>query len=125
MLGMSNTFGGVIVAVYPNDDGSTHFVQWSRRHGITDLVEPDEDDLPNLNDPATLGCIGHGLLAELPNAPISLVFDGEKWVCSDVDGLRVARLDGRSFWTDRHRRSTRFDSKADALVAALEATPHG
>lgn len=85
-------------------------------------VHPKEA-IPDLDDPATLGCIEHALLPELPVAPIDLRFDGEKWLCLDSEGRRVTRLDGRSFWSDRHPRSSRFDTKGEALVAALEAAP--
>jgi hypothetical protein len=103
-------------------EGGTDYVIGYRCGPTRDGGGPIDEDgalmVPDLDDPATLGCIEHGLLPEVYGSPISLVFDGEKWGCSDVEGSRVAKLDGRSFWSDRHPRSTRFDSEAAALEAA-------
>jgi hypothetical protein len=66
--------------------------------------------IPDLNDPATLGCFEHGLLPDAWDDPwFAVVADSDgRWRCTgskDYHGLYG------------------YESKAEAIVAAMEAAP--
>ncbi len=73
--------------------------QW-REHGI----------LPDLTDPATLGCV-LALVREAHAVPFLQV------------SVKISREHGYQFDCHPHHRGQWVDSEAEALVAALEATP--
>jgi hypothetical protein len=83
--------------------------------------------VPDLDDPATLGCIEHGLLPELYGGPVSLEFFGSWWSCEVPDGRHVATIDGRSFLSDwptmAERIASRYPSIGEMLVTTVEAAP--
>jgi hypothetical protein len=105
MPGMVTTYGQRIARV--DDDGYT--VAYTRG-GHLQTVEPDA--LPDLTDPATLGCL-LALVREAWREPtLSVAWAGFGWyvvqlIRRSVDALR---------WIDTA-------TEAEALVAALEAAP--
>jgi hypothetical protein len=57
MRGMSNTAGGLAYeGVDRDDEDGPAFVRWAARHRISDYMLPD-GEVPDLNDPATIGCL--------------------------------------------------------------------
>lgn len=78
------------------------------------LSEPD-DPLPDLTDPATLGC----LLALVREA-----YDDPTLSCREMDG-RIGGPDGPFAWefNGRIKHGWGWRSEAETLVAALEAAP--
>ena len=113
MQGMATGSGRVCVSGSdPEDleDGERQLVRWTRGHWkCTDYEDPG-DTLPDLDDPATLGCFEHGLLPSAWDDPwFAIVADSDgRWRCTgsrDYHGLYG------------------YESKGDALVAALEAAP--
>jgi hypothetical protein len=73
-------------------------------------VDGNEDFLPDLSDPATLGCL-LALVREAWGDPLMQAMNaGGGWV-----GFRPAPI-----WTDKEGC---YDTEAEALVAALEAAP--
>ena len=71
------------------------------------------DALPNLTDPATLGCV------------LALVREvwGDPLICTAVDNTGAGWwVEG---WADKRPDSNLHDTEAAALVAALEAAPVG
>lgn len=75
---------------------------------------PLGDDLPDLTDPATLGCV--------------LALVREAWGNDWISTGRMAYLDGSSIWLVTMSFGTRLGTRqatteAEALVAALEAAP--
>ena len=102
--------GRCVDASDPSDlaDGESQLVRWTRGHWkCTDYQDPEPDDYPDLDDPATLGCIEHGLLPEAyGTTSVSLSPDGVTWAVF-VDGEKVSEA----------------YTKREALVAALDAAP--
>ena len=91
-------------AVWPDGAGE-RVTEWSA--GIT-----HDGALPDLTDPATLGCL-LALVRERWGANVSVVTADGRWVV--VEGICSSLLyDGRYFCGD---------TEAEALIAALEA-PH-
>ena len=119
---MANTYGQVAARVYDADwlhDGTLdQHVQWTTRHGLTDLVLADTDILPDLDDPATLG----GLLS-----PVREAYDCPSLQCGHVGGWDegwdswiVGNPPGRGHGCVIAGTGS---TEAEALVAALEAAP--
>ena len=54
LRGMSNTQGGM---VYAGQEDRDSLVRWAARRGISDFVNIEDDDFPDLRDAATLGCM--------------------------------------------------------------------
>lgn len=93
----------------------------SRTDGGSDWHSAGAMGLPDLADPATLGCIEHGLLAEAWGTkrveicllasggwrPVVYHLVGDSWTRTDVEVFFLAS----------------YPTKRDALVAALEAAP--
>ena len=104
MPGMLTHEGRRVMQVWPDDLG----IHWS--HLLDNRVVRDADALPNLTDPATLGC----LLAlvreawESPKANLSWVTDDKCMVVFD---------------TGHAQRFLLGDTEAEALVVALESAP--
>jgi len=74
--------------------------------------------LTNLDDPATVGCLEHGLLPEAyPGDRLTLLFDDHP----TLGGWYVAADRGPDGWCCV--RAGCFPTKVEALVAALEAAP--
>ena len=73
--------------------------------------------LPELSDPATLGCIEHGLLPDVYGPHAHLAPTRHGWVVwPQTNGPAILTvIDGRE--------RAAWGSKAEALVAALEAAP--
>lgn len=73
----------------------------------------DGDPLPDLDDPATLGCIEHGLLpAAWGRGHIQT-----HWTSEGDGSVYIHNADGAEVWC------IEMVPKAEALVAALEAAP--
>ena len=115
MPGMADQFGRRVMQVYPNELG----FKWS--HLLENNVVRDADALPDLTDPATLGCL-LALVREAwaaPRALVRLSANRKSFHVYDVDrdpmgGEWAAWLCG-----DRV-----LPTEAEALVAALEAAPN-
>jgi len=82
------------------------------RKGTTQDHWAPEDALPDLTDPATLGCL-LALVREAWGMPVAVWYPKNEEVCSVSVG-RLPVVTGRH-WTEA--------TKAEALVAALEAAP--
>jgi len=100
------------------DDTVTHRVTRVSQSGYPFGCLPDEgvrvwelsaDSLPDLNDPATLGC-----LLELVR---------QAWDDPDITPRRYAGLRPNSWIVHHGSRCAVGDSEREALVAALEAAP--
>ena len=103
--GMADQFGRRVMQVYPDELG----FKWS--HLLENNVVRDADALPDLTDPATLGCF-LALVRKAWCQPLMTV----RW---SVRGWSVVNTDGRPWcW-----RIGRGSSEAEALVVALEAAP--
>lgn len=76
-----------------------------RRAARIPAVFTTDIDVPDLSDPATLGCLLHLVREVVPDATTQI--DGDKWWIAARDGDQIA--DG--------------NTEAEALVAALEAAP--
>lgn len=63
--------------------------------------------LPDLTDPATLGCLLALMREAWGNPTICTDFDGRVWSCITADGITIGY----------------GETEAEALVAALEAAP--
>jgi len=115
--------------------GMRAIASWTEHHAVRERVigtEHDDDGeawlitawddevdrtlasaaVPDLNDPATLGCIEHGLLPELYGCEVSVCFWHDAWWLVRHDDSHTMR--SLSGWPQ---------SKVEALVAALEAAP--
>ena len=76
---------------------------------LDEMTDCWEAELPDLTDPATLGCIEHGLLQEAWPGAFVMPYDKKP-------GWWVAIMPAGS-WPDPG------PTKAEALIAALEAAP--
>lgn len=99
-------------------------VSWQTSCGEWDLgtMRPIYGDRPDLSDPATLGCIEHGLLPAAwgeARVPILTRTLYGKWV------VMVWSLPAPNGQRVREGAAEESTSKAGALVAALEAAPCG
>lgn len=107
MPGMADQFGRRVMQVYPDGLGFL----WS--HLLENNVVRDADALPNLTDPATLGCL--------------LALVREAW--DMPTGITVGYSDDEALWGVSWAGAThggwcgRGKTEAKALVAALEAAP--
>ena len=101
MPGMLTDEGRRVMRVWPDDLG----IKWS--HLLDNRVVRDADALPDLTDPATLGCL--------------LALVREAW---EPYGTFVSthRYDGGE-WSIRTLPTPMFATEAEALVAALESAP--
>ena len=106
MPGMADQFGRRVMQVYPDELG----FRWS--HLLENNVVRDADALPDLSDPATLGCL-LTLVREAWKDPALCVVldtsDGSWCVGRWEDGLAIRGRGGAT--------------EAAALVAALEGAP--
>ena len=76
--------------------------------------------LPDLDDPATLGC----LLALVREALAKTLRHGHRaYACTTLTGQWVVMCSGNPHWPDGIVGCAQFDTEAAALVAALEAAP--
>jgi hypothetical protein len=73
------------------------------------VISPEHDSLPDLTDPATLGCL-LALVREALSDP-------------DITQRRYAGMRDSAWVVWRLNRCYQGDSEAEALVAALEAAP--
>ena len=85
----------------------SNYVAWIQRDGI-----------PDLTDPATLGCL-LALVRETWGVPQLFV---ESWIAIDTKRLRWS-LQGHIDLRERMSGNRIYDTEAEALVAALEAAP--
>jgi len=83
--------------------------RWLCLHG-GDVVGSPCDVFPDLTDPATLGCL-LALVRKAHAVPFLQV------------SVKISREHGYQFDCHPHHRGQWVDSEAEALVAALEATP--
>ena len=99
MRGMSNDQGQTIdcVDLIP---GKAYCGEW----------DADMTALPDLTDPATLGCL------------LALVREAHAVLFLQVS-VKISREHGYQFDCHPHHRGQWVDSEAEALVAALEAAP--
>lgn len=81
-----------------DEEAEELLVRWSEPH----------DPLPNLDDPATRGCL------------LALICSISRAAWCEPDGTDLSRWAVYSPWTDRLGTGT---SESEALVAALEAAP--
>lgn len=118
-------------AVYPGHTGSSRRVEVAGT-GVApwvsvNLARPLEDGLPDLTDPATLGCVEHGLLPDAwpPECTIELDID-IKFTGGWLVSLCVwdGSLDTRAFKYSAEG-DDRLALVAEALAAALAAAPKG
>lgn len=70
---------------------------------------PDAEMVPDLSDPATLGCL-LALVRESLDAP-------------DATAAMDVTFGWWAYWDDDNSETDYFDTEAEALVAALEAAP--
>jgi len=121
MPGMADHFGRRVMQVYPDELG----FRWS--HLLKNCVVRDADALPDLTDPATLGCL-LALVREAWGDPSLYVRRGS--TTRKSDGVRAWEVLG---WLDPSRSPDGrggswsgwgYASEAEALVAALEAAPN-
>lgn len=119
MPGMADQFGRRVMQVYPDELG----FRWS--HLLENNVVRDADALPDLTDPATLGC----LLALVREA----WGDDRAYLC-DFEGYDSVEWGVVSkIWDEKRNEEGPkawfscllgdADTEAGALVAALEAAP--
>ena len=108
MPGMLTDEGRRVMRVWPDDLG----IKWS--HLLDNRVVRDADALPDLTDPATLGCL-LALVREAWGADFIDV------VCEQANDLE----DGGYVWRVNlpWGKGTRGPTEAEALVTALEAAP--
>lgn len=114
MPGMLDLFGRRVMCVWPDDLG----IKWS--HIPDNCVVRDADALPDLTDPATLGCL-LALVREAWSAPRALVrlsANGTSFHVFDVDRVTMGGNWAAFLCGDRG-----LQTEAGALVAALEAAP--
>ena len=93
--------------------GESQYVQWTKRHGITDFLEVDADDRPDWNDDATKGA-ALGLVRILWHDP-------EMHVIPASDG-RWCVWPGRSAY-EHVKHVAAGDTEGEALHAAIERAP--
>lgn len=105
LRGMSNTRGGV---VYEGQEESGDLMRWVGRRGVTDYVTPD-DDRPDLDDPATCGCL-LALVCAAWGQDFSVSFNPE----GTVEVMHVSTANAFYF---------HGETGGLALVAALLAAP--
>jgi hypothetical protein len=91
----------VSASEYPYDDDGVPEYRWA-----------DLTHVPDLTDPATLGCL-LALVREAHAVPYLQV------------SVKISREHGYQFDCHPHHRGQWVDSEAEALVAALEAAPCG
>jgi hypothetical protein len=107
MPGMLDLFGRRVLCVWPDDLG----IKWS--HLPENCVVRDADALPDITDPATLGCL-LALVREAWGMPTGIIVS-----YSSDEGLWGVSWCGATHggWCGRG------DTEAEALVAALECAP--
>jgi len=105
MPGMLTDEGRRVMCVWPDDLG----IKWS--HLLDNRVVRDADALPDLTDPATLGCLLALVREAYGDSTLTPAFNYEGWPLWRVGD----REDGRG------ERGWGYANEAEALVAALEA----
>ena len=103
MPGMLDLFGRRVRNVWPDDLG----IHWS--HIPESCVVRDADALPDLTDPATLGCL--------------LALVREAWVQDDLVAFRFGEQWCTEVTPQEGLHYVYGASEAEALVAALEGAP--
>jgi hypothetical protein len=93
--------GGMLIIHTPRHDGATGYVSRLPQDGY----RPNPGDVPDLDDPATLGCLLALVREDLPDATVQL--DGATWWVAARNGVCCGS----------------GDTEAEALVSALEASP--
>lgn len=103
MPGMLTDEGRRVMRVWPDDLG----IKWS--HLLDNRVVRDADALPDLTDPATLGCL--------------LALVREAWVQDDLVAFRFGEQWCTEVTPQEGLHYVYGASEAEALVAALESAP--
>ena len=103
MPGMLTDEGRRVMRVWPDDLG----IKWS--HLLDNRVVRDADALPDLTDPATLGCL--------------LTLVREAWVQDDLVAFRFGEQWCTEVTPQEGLHYVYGASEAEALVAALEGAP--
>ena len=103
MPGMLTDEGRRVMRVWPDDLG----IKWS--HLLDNRVVRDADALPDLTDPATLGCL--------------LALVREAWVQDDLVAFRFGEQWCTEVTPQEGLHYVYGASEAEALVAALEGAP--
>jgi len=87
--------------------------------GTVEVTTISESDVPDLDDPATLGCIEHGLLpAVWPGCAIRVMR------YTTPSGAVLADVHVHDYWLPcAERFAVTAEQIAEALIAALEAAP--